>query len=547
MAGGTVLTGDVRPKENPAWSSTELTLSMKGSYQRWQCLLYDIATSLYAQALRERRKIESVTNTQVASTFDRQRVIDHGEVFTPPGLVRDMLDLPGVTDECTRIDARLLEPACGDGNFLVEVLRRRLDAVSKKHPKHALIPWERDALCGLANLYGIELLLDNVKLCGERLIAQFTDAYTTRFCGKARTAVIDAARHIVAVNIHLGDALATTTPGNRGRPLIFTQELNVKFDVIVGNPPYQLNDGGHGRSAGPVYHRFVQQAKKLEPRYLAMVIPARWYAGGKGLGEFRAEMLGDDRMRTLVDYLNSQEVIPGPDVAGGLCYFLWDREHSGNCKVINASSGERASTSRKLDEYPIFIRSGNALPIIEKVRENSRGSDSLSERVLPRKQFGLPTNYAPHGKGVACWFTQRIGLRYADPKDVADEHRVLNKWNLLVPKAPIAGQTDFSKPVRFYYDENTRVAKPGECSSESWLVLGAFATRSETESYKSYIFTKIVRFLLLQTVMSQDVTRRNFMFVPDMQDYKSEFTDEMLRRRWKIDDNEWAYIDSKVG
>ena len=156
----------------------------------------------------------------------RSRVIDHGEVFTPPGLVRDMLDLPGVADECLRIDARFLEPACGDGNFLDEVLRRRLDAVTGQHPKHALVPWERDALRGLANLYGIELLHDNVQRCRDRLVDRFETAYVGRFGNKANPAVVGAARHLVRANILWGDALKMTTVGNfveASRPLVFTQ------------------------------------------------------------------------------------------------------------------------------------------------------------------------------------------------------------------------------------------------------------------------------------------------------------------------------------
>ncbi len=156
----------------------------------------------------------------------RSRVIDHGEVFTPPHLVRDMLDLPGVRDECLRIDARFLEPACGDGNFLAEILRRRLGRVSDLHPKSAQHPWERDALVGLANLYGIELLYDNVQACRDRLYQLFEDHYLDRFGNQHHPAVLGAARHLVTANVFQGDALAMTTVGDRvhpARPLVFTE------------------------------------------------------------------------------------------------------------------------------------------------------------------------------------------------------------------------------------------------------------------------------------------------------------------------------------
>ena len=287
--------------------------------------------------------------------------------------------------------------------------------------------------------------------------------------------------------------------------------------------------------------------KQLDPRYLTMVIPARWYAGGKGLDEFRRTMLSDKRIRKLVDFENSAEVFPGVDVAGGICYFLWDRDHPGLCEVVNAQGERPDAMQRSLDEFSIFIRQSKALPILRKVlmaKEN--GGKTLSEVVSPRKPFGLPTNYAPRQEGVPCWFTQRLGLAYAEPKDVMDPLGILHKWKLLIPPAPIAGQTDFSKPIGFYYHGNTRIAKPGECCTESWLVACAFDSEQEVLSFRSYLFTKIVRFLLLLTVVSQHVTREKFIFVPDLGKYEGLYTDELLRTRWAINDDEWAFIDSKI-
>ena len=137
-------------------------------------------------------------------------------------------------------------------------------------------------------------------------------------------------------------------------------------------------------------------------------------------------------------------------------------------------------------------------------------------------------------------------MKYADSEDVDDSNHLLDKWKFIAPKAPIAGQTDFSKPVGFYYDGNTKIAKPGECCTESFIVLGAFDTEEEVESFKSYIFTKVVRFLLLQTVVSQDVTRKNFCFVPALNKYEGIYTDEQLCKKWSINADEWAYIDSRI-
>jgi len=180
----------------------------------------------------------------------RSRIIDHGEVFTPPQLVNDMLDLPGVADECLRIDARFLEPACGDGNFLAEVLRRRLIRVSQSHPKTQQHPWERDALVGLSNLYGIELLHDNVQACRDRLYDLFESTYTQRFGNKHQPAILGAARHLVTANIFHGDALAMTTVGDAvypAKPLVFTEwsmlprgrfkRKRFEYRELIGDPP----------------------------------------------------------------------------------------------------------------------------------------------------------------------------------------------------------------------------------------------------------------------------------------------------------------------
>jgi site-specific DNA-methyltransferase (adenine-specific) len=278
-----------------------------------------------------------------------------------------------------------------------------------------------------------------------------------------------------------------------------------------------------------------------------MIIPARWFAGGKGLDDFRSEMLNDHRIRKIVDFENSSDVFPGVDIAGGICYFLWERDSSGPCEVTNFHNGERVVSVRQLDEFETFIRHSRSVPIIRKVlAKKENGDRRLSDVISSRKPFGLPTNYMPKDRGVPCWFIQKIGLKFASRSDVIDERKLLDKWKLLIPPAPIAGQTDFSKPIGFYYEGNTRIAKPGECCTESWLVACAFSTKAEVVSFKSYIFTKTVRFLLLQTVMSQHVTKQNFCFVPDLGKYKGEYTDEMLLKRWGLSKEEWEFIDSKI-
>ena len=321
---------------------------------------------------------------------------------------------------------------------------------------------------------------------------------------------------------------------------------NMKFNAIVGNPPYQEMDGGNSVSAKPVYNYFIGIAKQVKPEYTSMVMPARWYAGGKGLDEFRESMLNDNRMSALYDFPNSNDCFTNVDIAGGLCYFLWDKNHSGDCSITNKVRGEISIVERKLNEFEILIRDNKAIEILRRILALNSDKPRLSDRVSSSKPFGLRTFYEPKNEGIPCWFIQKIGLKFADKNDVVDNGNYLNKWKLLLPRSPIAGQTDFTKAVGFYYDGNTKIAKPGECCTESFIIAGAFDSEEEVLSYKSYIFTKVVRFLLLQNVVSQDVTKKNFGLIPDLGSYKGRYNDKKLRMLWNITEEEWVYIDSRI-
>lgn len=257
-------------------------------------------------------------------------------------------------------------------------------------------------------------------------------------------------------------------------------------------------------------------------------------------------MLTDRRLSKLVDFENFSEVFPGVDLAGGVCYFLWEKDYLGPCEIVNSQDGEITKTKRELNEFEIFIRNNLAVPIIKKVAEKENPKHYLNKVISSSKPFGIRGFYKPKKTGVPCHFAQRIGLEYAAREDITDRFKFLEKWKLLIPKSPIAGQTDFSKPVGFYYDGNTRIAKPGECCTETYLVAFASKFKEEVESFKSYLFTKIARFLLLQAVVSQDITREKFMFVPHLDRYDKVYTDDILRERWGITDDEWEFIDSKI-
>lgn len=354
------------------------------------------------------------------------------------------------------------------------------------------------------------------------------------------------------VNAHYFDNLVGMM---KNKPELFTSKVLkssywkkegtfMKFDAVVGNPPYQLQYSDGSGCATPLYNHFIEQSKAINSKYLSMIIPARWYTGGKALDAFRNEMINDNSIMKLVDYGNSQDVFSGVDIAGGVCYFLRDRDYKGDCEVINRAKDGEYMAIRPLNEFEIFVRDSKAIEIIHKVSKKT--NHMLSEVVSARVPFGLSTNYKPKENGIPCWFIQRVGLKYASKTDISDVNGILNKWKLLAPKTPIAGQTDFTKPVGIYYEGNIRIAKPGECCTDSWVVLNSFDYEEEVLSFKSYILSKIVRFLLLQCIASQDVSRDKFKFVPDLEHYMGIYTDERLCELWDITTEEWKYIDSKI-
>lgn len=508
---------------------------------------------------------DNVYNPDVLSCLAN---LSNDEVFTPPEVVNQMLDMLPQELFCNP-DTTFLDPACKTGVFLREIAKRLIVGLEAQFPdlQERLDHIFHKQLFGIAITELTSLLSRRGVYCSKFPSSEFSvttfdeehqegnirfkrikHTWDTPklmrdldgkkigkciFCGASR----DAYDRSDELETHAYEWIHTKKP---------EEIFNMKFDVIIGNPPYQLETGGSGRQAKPIYNLFIEQAKKLKPRYLTMIIPSRWFAGGFGLDTFRNNMLNDESIRKIVDFPNSSDVFHGVDIAGGVCYFLWDRDNKGDCEIANIINDVEFSEVRKLNEFSTFVRSSQAVPIIRKVFAIEQPKETLEQTVSPQRPFGLPTNYAPKDSGVPCWFIQKIGLKYAFASDVVDVNNLLDKWKLLVPKAPIAGQTDFTKPVGFYYDGNTRIAKPGECCTESWIVAGAFDTENEVLSFKTYLFTKTVRFLLLQTVVSQDVLRNKFCFVPSLEKYEGIYTDERLCDRWKITPEEWAYIDSRI-
>ncbi len=332
---------------------------------------------------------------------------------------------------------------------------------------------------------------------------------------------------------------------------------DMQFDVIIGNPPYQLSDDGFGTSATPIYQRFVEQAKALEPRYLTMVIPARWFAGGKGLDEFRESMLADDRLRSIDDFLSAAEVFPGVGLKGGVCYFLWDQNDPRPCRVTTHFKDWPISTATRplLEEgVDVFVRFNEGLSILKKVVAVESGQDhtlSLPESkrfdrmVSSRKPFGLETTFkgkVAKGTGDLLIY-QNGGTAYVTRRSISTGTHLIDKWKVFTGRAaPGTGNKD-TYPHKII--STPFVGEPGTISSETYLCIGPFDSKAEAESVLSYLSCKLTRLLILLHKPSQDTTRKVYTFVPT-QEWTRKWTDEDLYARYSISASEIAFIEKVV-
>ena len=472
------------------------------------------------------------------------------EVFTPPNIVNQMLDLlPKYLWHDKNIT--FFDPASKSGIFLREIAKRLLEGLKEEIPdlQERIDHIFQKQLFGIAITELTSLLSRRSLYCSkypnrEYSITQFDDADGNirfkrilhkwengrcLFCGASK-GQYDRGEGFES---HAYEFIHTKKP---------EEIFNMKFDVIIGNPPYHLSDQGYGRSASPIYHEFVNQAKKLQPKFLTMILPSRWFAGGKGLNTFREEMLNDDQTRTIVDYIDASEIFPGVDIAGGICYFLWEKDSSGPCEIINIYRDEVIRSIRPLNEFSTLIRHGSAISIIRKVL--SKKETCMNNQVSSRKPFGLPTNAKTLKNGDIILRTSK-GEGYYLRKSIRVGIEFIDKWKVITSKVSYdhAGQPDKDgmRKVLSIVD----ILPPGTICTETYLLAGRYDTKLEAERLMTYLKTKFVRFLVSQLSFSQDITKDRFSFVPILPMDK-EWTDEILYKRYVLTSDEIAFIESTI-
>ncbi len=494
--------------------------------------------------------------------------LSNDEVFTPPELASRMLDSlaaawaadHGGASLWVNKSVRFLDPFTKSGVFLREITSRLTLGLAQEIPDLQ----ERANHILTKQVFGIGITLLTSLLARRSVYcskhANGAHSIAKGFASDAGNIWFERTEHSWAngkctfcgasqAALDRGDTLETHAYAFIHTDNIKTRmtELfgdDMQFDVIIGNPPYQLNDGGYGSSAAPIYQLFVEKAFDLDPRYAVFVTPSRWMAGGKGLDSFRAKMLADKRLRTIVDYPKLYEGFPGVKIRGGISYFLWDREHNGPCTVQTLWDGQPLGpvVARHLDAYDILVRRNEAVPILDKVR--TKAEPTLSSRVSSQKPFGLRTFF--HGKPdskrlknpVKLFGSQKI--TWVERSDIPTNVTWVDKWKVLMTRVQgtsAAIETKFlSKPI---------IAEPGTACTESYIVAGLFDSEVEARNYANYLRTRFVRFLVSLRKPTQDAARGVYGFVPDLP-LDQEWTDTKLYKRYGLAQDEITFIQSQV-
>lgn len=320
--------------------------------------------------------------------------------------------------------------------------------------------------------------------------------------------------------------------------------LAVIFDCVIGNPPYQRIDIWKTGSASPLYHKFVKQAQDLNPRYCSLVIPARWFTGGRGLDAFRKCMLNDARIRLIWDYLHSKECFADVDVAGGICWFVWNRDAPGTCThVLNI--GERQEISeRVLNRFPLFLRYEAAESIVRKVAERHTPEQMMDTMISTIAPFGLNTNARPMENGDLLLKTTQGTGSYPSEK-IKKGRDLISKYKVLGLRATSehAGKAGRNGQHRVLC--SLQILPPGAICTGTWLVLGAYDTEVEAENLLSYLQTRFVRFLIKQATVSQHIARQAFQFVP-IPDCMVPWSDEALYVKYSLTQKEIDFVASLI-
>lgn len=480
--------------------------------------------------------------------------LSNDEVFTPPNLVNEMLDLIP-SDLWNNPDAKFLDPVCKSGVFLREIAKRLMNGLKDKIPdkQKRINHIFSQQLFGIAITELTSLLSRRSVYCSKTANGKYSicDTFTTEngnihyermqhrwqsgkctFCGASQE-VYDRE-----------DVLETYAYNfiHSDKP---EKIFNMKFDVIIGNPPYQLNVGIESKAfAISIYDKFVMQAIKLAPKHLIMIVPARWYAGGRGLDDFRRDMLKDRRIKTLVDYTDSIVCFPGVEIKGGICYFHWEKEYNGDCTIISYRKDKLLPTvKRPLLEKGMdsFIRYNEAIPILKKVIK--KNEKSFSEIVSVQTPFGFISSFSEYKSksfegSVKLYAQNKIG--YVKRSQIEKGVELIDHYKIYISKSYNAGENFPHQIINKPF-----IGEKNSCCTQTYIAIGPFKTKKESENVLTYMSTKFFRFMVMLKKISQDAMRGVYSIVP-MQDFNESWNDEKLFEKYGLTIEEIAFIESMI-
>ncbi len=514
--------------------------------------------------------------------------LSNDEVFTPPDLVNKMLDLLP-QDLFANPETKFLDPATKTGVFLREIAKRCLYAqlpgykersVEIAEKKKLNIPPDQydfafqkqlqekidhifhNQIFGIGITELTSLLARRSVYCskwpnGPYSITHFDNSEGNirfrrtehvwgkdgkcEFCGISQKNELGDSERGKELETHAYEFIHTKKP---------EEIFNMQFDVIICNPPYQLkvNETGKGLGAVPIYQKFVEQAQKLNPKYISMIIPARWFSGGVGLEDFRKAMLNNNHLSRIVDYIDSKECFPGVDINGGVCYFLIDKGYSGKCNYTNISNDKQSNALRDLSEFDIFIRRNEALSIVHKVTALNEKTLSAAGGCSPQTPYGFLSTYVGNPTKASdsdCELLSSKGWTYVARNEVLKSKETIDMWKPMISKLSCEHAGNPDKNGMYRVLSRMELLKPNQICSQSYLTVCPSNSEAEAKNTYSYLRTKFVRFLILQTLVGMNLSISNFKFVP-WQDFSKEWTDADLYAKYNLTEDEILFIESII-
>lgn len=456
--------------------------------------------------------------------LDSMAQFDNANVIAHSGTVWRLAELVS-PDIWVNPQVRILDPVCKGGEFLQECALRLFAGLAQAIPDEGA-RW-RTILHEC--LHGIAV---------NDLFAQISRR--TLYCAA------DASSDLCPYPFDSADG-NIRVPGAEAQsdssPFKTDGALDMKFDLVIGNPPYQQSDGGHGASAKPLYHRFWRAAVAMQPKEIVMVVPARWYSGGKGLDEFRAEMLADRRMAALHDFPDSKDCFPDNDIAGGVCFLKWKSDHDGDCHVVRWHNGREQDEGRRpLDSgHGILMRKRLGVDLVQRVTE--KGEAALSERVSTRKPFGMDTCMRG-GTSGSLKLRHREGTAKCSKADVTKGKHLIDRWKVAISAASGAGR-NLDPNGRRSILSTLELLPPKTVCTETYLTIGPCAGRKAAKRLAAYLDLKLPRYLIGLCGDTQHFKATHFRFVPDIGE-DTDWTDEMLYDHYGLTQAERDEIERTI-